>query len=110
MKRRAWVFGVLCLAYVCFVAVLGVRRQRQDLKLEISDFKESAQSAAIEDEAIMDAVEFAWVVIANAGGGNWKLETEDWQDAARRFHAMDGMALTFKLIAAAATPAPKEGE
>ncbi len=46
-------------------------------------------------EALIDALEFAWVVIANAGGGDWTRETEDWQDAAKRFHDMPGMAITF---------------
>lgn len=27
-------------------------------------------------------IELAWGVIANAGGGNWTLETQEWQDAA----------------------------
>lgn len=27
-------------------------------------------------------LELAWGVIANAGGGNWELETTEWQGAA----------------------------
>lgn len=32
-----------------------------------------------------DLLEFAWGIIANAGGGNWTLETLDWQSAADQF-------------------------
>lgn len=35
--------------------------------------------------ASSDLLEFAWGIIANAGGGNWTLETKDWQEAAARF-------------------------
>jgi len=31
--------------------------------------------------------EIAWGVIANSGGGNWKLESEDWQTAAANWRA-----------------------
>ena len=30
-------------------------------------------------------LEQAWVVIANAGGGNWDKETKEWREAAIRF-------------------------
>lgn len=30
-------------------------------------------------------LELAWGVIANAGGGNWELETTDWNEAAVRW-------------------------
>jgi len=30
----------------------------------------------------MDMLELAWGIIANAGGGNWKTQTKDWQKAA----------------------------
>lgn len=32
-----------------------------------------------------DMLEAAWGIIANAGGGNWKLETPEWQEAAARW-------------------------
>jgi hypothetical protein len=32
-----------------------------------------------------DLIEAAWGIIANAGGGNWKLETPEWQEAAARW-------------------------
>ena len=34
---------------------------------------------------LYDMLESAWGVIANAGGGNWNLESEDWQTAAKRW-------------------------
>jgi len=30
-------------------------------------------------------LEMAWVIIANAGGGNWKKESKDWQEAAAKW-------------------------
>lgn len=33
----------------------------------------------------LDAIELAWGIIANAGGGNWGKETPEWQDAAVRW-------------------------
>lgn len=42
-------------------------------------------AAAITDSRYRDAIEFAWTIIANAGGGNWKNESADWQTAAARF-------------------------
>lgn len=38
-----------------------------------------------EIETLRDDLETAWGIIANAGGGNWELETADWQTAAADF-------------------------
>lgn len=38
-----------------------------------------------EIEALRDAVEMAWGIIANAGGGEWSNETSAWQEAAKRW-------------------------
>jgi hypothetical protein len=32
-----------------------------------------------------DLMEWAWGIIANAGGGNWDLETPEWQEAAAKW-------------------------
>lgn len=32
-----------------------------------------------------ELLELAWGIIANAGGGNWYVETAEWQDAAARW-------------------------
>lgn len=32
-----------------------------------------------------DAVQLAWGVIANAGGGDWKTQSRTWQQAAKRW-------------------------
>ena len=32
-----------------------------------------------------DAIEAAWGIIANAGGGDWTKETPEWQEAAARW-------------------------
>ena len=41
----------------------------------------------LKDEIVKlgNILEAAWGVIANAGGGNWEIETKDWQEAAARW-------------------------
>lgn len=34
---------------------------------------------------LMDALELAWGIIANASGGNWERESPEWQEAAHRW-------------------------
>ena len=34
---------------------------------------------------LLDAVELAWGIIANASGGDWTLEAVEWQTAAMRW-------------------------
>lgn len=45
-----------------------------------------------ENAQLKNLCELAWGVIANASGGNWKLEPADWQEAAARwrdgYHAL----------------------
>jgi len=33
----------------------------------------------------LDLLEDAWGIIANAGGGNWKLESDGWRKAAKKW-------------------------
>lgn len=37
------------------------------------------------EQELRDELELAWGIIANAGGGDWKTQTEVWQDAAKRW-------------------------
>lgn len=43
-----------------------------------------------------ELLEFAWVVIANAGGGDWDRASDEWREAAVRFrerwHVLIGVA------------------
>ena len=32
-----------------------------------------------------DLIEYAWGIIANAGGGNWDTQTDEWRKAAERW-------------------------
>ena len=45
----------------------------------------------------MDLLESAWGIIANAGGGDWTTQTDDWQRAAARwreeYHSIPEMKL-----------------
>ena len=34
---------------------------------------------------LIDRLEYAWTIIANAGGGDWTRETPDWQTAAAKW-------------------------
>jgi len=45
------------------------------------------ENAKLRDEVgrLRDRLEMAWGIIANAGGGNWTLETKEWQRAAARW-------------------------
>ena len=36
-------------------------------------------------EPLIEMIEAAWGVIANAGGGDWTKETPEWQEAAADF-------------------------
>lgn len=44
------------------------------------------------EQALLDAGEMLWVVLANVSDGDWKKQSKDWQDAAARwrdnFHAV----------------------
>jgi hypothetical protein len=41
-----------------------------------------AEQFASVAERLIIRLQLAWGIIANAGGGNWELETEEWQKAA----------------------------
>lgn len=36
-------------------------------------------------EELLHLIEWAWGIIANAGGGDWTRESDDWQKAAHRW-------------------------
>ena len=36
-------------------------------------------------DEMIDLLESAWGIIANAGGGDWTTQTDDWQIAAARW-------------------------
>lgn len=44
----------------------------------------------------LDLLETAWGVIANAGGGNWTLETAEWQQAAKRWRDVYNRRVAFE--------------
>jgi hypothetical protein len=51
-------------------------------------------------DTLVDRLEYAWAIIANAGGGDWEKESQDWQGAAAKFRdecwnpTLDQIALT----------------
>lgn len=47
---------------------------------------QASSRAVIQDaEPNGDLLDTAWSIIANAGGGNWETQTEEWRQAARRW-------------------------
>ena len=74
-------------SYIYARAILGPRGvflpdglTGEDLRR--SDFFDE-QAAAL--AALRAALDMAWGIIANAGGGDWTKETEEWQAAAARW-------------------------
>lgn len=53
-----------------------------------------------------DLLELAWGVIANAGGGDWTTQTEEWQEAAARWRDRYHAALEHP--ESATSPVPPE--
>ncbi len=42
------------------------------------------RNSQIEINALREAADWLWAVVANAGGGDWSKETPEWQEAARK--------------------------
>lgn len=64
-------------------------RMSTDSMLELMNERDSlrAELAGVvkENETLLDSLNYAWSVIANAGGGDWSREHIDWQRAAEKF-------------------------
>lgn len=69
----------------------GVWDNRKSGWLTTSDryrFEDDAKELADRlnaEQPLMDLLEIAWGVIANAGGGDWNKESKDWRDAAAKW-------------------------
>lgn len=46
---------------------------------------ELIQAQDAEIARLRDAAEMLWVVLANVSGGDWEKQTEEWQEAAKRW-------------------------
>lgn len=44
-----------------------------------------AEAFAKRVSVLIDRLEYAWTIIANAGGGDWTKETKDWRHAAAKW-------------------------
>jgi hypothetical protein len=53
-----------------------------DIYGTLSEQLHAAADAWVADR---DLLELAWGIIANAGGGDWSTQTQEWQDAAVRW-------------------------
>lgn len=49
---------------------------------EMEDLRKELEAAQAQVAVLMDGMEMAWGVIANAGRGDWTLEHPDWREAA----------------------------
>ena len=56
-----------------------------ELKQEL--YRQADRIALLESllEEHRDAAEMLWICLANASGGNWSKQTDEWQDAAERW-------------------------
>ena len=67
-----------------------------ELRSQLAAATKRAEEAEAMVKGLHDLAESAWGVIANAGGGNWSRETNEWAEAAARwrdrYHAALGDA------------------
>src|ERR1035441_4032176 len=54
------------------------------LRMYHSQEVDLADKVLAHDSKASEACEIAWGIIANAGGGDWTQETEEWQQADRK--------------------------
>lgn len=65
--------------------------------LAVPSYEYWGSESAAQLQRDLDALEEAWGVIANAGGGNWKTESADWQVAAARWRDTYMTGITSRL-------------
>ncbi len=53
-----------------------------------------------------DLLEFAWGIIANAGGGDWEKESKEWRDAAIRWR--DAYFISLPKVSQASSEQPTQ--
>lgn len=78
--RSIWL-GSVCIA-------VGTTALTEALALRMAQAlnEPSPEPAVVEDrEPSTNLLNWAWTIIANAGGGNWEKETADWQEAAAKW-------------------------
>lgn len=67
----------------------GLRDQLAEVKWDRDNLQDQRDFAMREIELLrteyFETLDSAWGLIANAGGGNWDLQTEQWRQAARRW-------------------------
>lgn len=90
------------------VARMQAEKRFSDALRDPAALLASLRVARADTERMLDAMEDAWGVIANAAGGNWGNESADWQAAARHwadnYNGMLGKLLQKRAISAAIPP------
>ena len=80
--------------------------------IRLPDLIAELTAARAEIERLRESLDWAWAVIANAGGGDWTRETRDWQAAAIRWRddTLPGLSAARAVAARAALASPAEGK
>jgi hypothetical protein len=60
-------------------------REHSNLQKELEAAHKRIAALEAERDRLDDGIEIAFGIIANAGGGNWTLESVEWQEAAARW-------------------------
>lgn len=62
-----------------------LRREKEALSGALREEQLKTQALTANIKKWADCAEYGWTIIANASGGNWELESKDWQKAAVKF-------------------------
>lgn len=93
-EEREWAIRAVTGAAVYTASAMDVSDPHIRLALHDRDLivralrASEARPADVESEriaALMDALEYAWGIIANAYGGDWSLASADWRAAAEKW-------------------------
>jgi hypothetical protein len=65
--------------------ILHYMRMRDNITKDRNSFEQKTYKLEKEQSKLKDMLETAWGIIANAGGGNWDLESDEWQEASKKW-------------------------
>ena len=63
----------------------STKKQLLTKTAEAEHWKRWCEEAEAERDRLMDGMESAWGIIANANGGDWAGESDKWREAAERW-------------------------
>jgi hypothetical protein len=74
-------------------AVTDAYQEVLDLSVYLRQYIEEQRVKSKNEDEVLN---LAWGLIANAGGGNWSVETDEWQKAARRWQELYNKSITWR--------------